>query len=122
MKKEPRTITCILCPNSCTLRVTFKKDRIHVSGNGCVRGEGYGREEVTAPRRIVTAVVNTTSQEWPCVPVKSVEPIEKRKIPALLNKLYTLRIDLPVRRGEALDLTGFDTTVVFTRSLPPEKI
>ncbi len=47
---------CIRCPNSCVLKVEKKKGKIVVSGNLCPRGEEYGIQEVTDPRRTITSV------------------------------------------------------------------
>ena len=47
---------CIRCPNSCVLKVEKKKGKILVTGNLCPRGEEYGVQETTDPRRTITSV------------------------------------------------------------------
>ncbi len=116
------TLTCIVCPNGCTLEVRRTAEGVVVSGNRCPRGEEYGREEVSDPHRTVTAVVCTGSAEWPCAPVKTAEPVPRERIPAVLAALRRLRAALPVRCGEKAlaDAAGSGIDVVFTRSLPPD--
>ena len=43
-----RELICIMCPKGCRLTVD---DDLNVSGNSCVRGVTYGKQEVTDPRR-----------------------------------------------------------------------
>ena len=116
MKKE---IICISCPIGCHLIVEINgPDDITVSNNQCKRGEVYGREESIAPKRIVTAVVKTTSEQNPYVPVKIDKPILKEDIFMLLKKLYSLELPAPVRRGDVI-IENYNNTgsrVIATRS------
>jgi len=116
MKKE---IICISCPIGCHLSVEIVgPDDIRVSNNQCKRGETYGREESVAPKRIVTAVVKTTSKQNPYVPVKIDTPILKKDILMLLRELYSLELTAPVRRGDVV-VENYNSTgikVVATRS------
>ena len=111
---------CIVCPNGCRLQVEQTPDGVVVKGNNCARGEDYGRNESTDPRRVVTAVVRTNSPDHPCVPVKTDRPVPKARIPHLLRIIYDMRIDLPVRRGDVCiaDCDGTDASIIFTRSFP----
>jgi CxxC motif-containing protein len=114
-------LICILCPNGCHLTVEKTADGYTVTGNKCPKGETYGINEVADPRRVITAVVRTTSDEWPTVPVKSARPVAKKHINSVLRKLYAIEVTLPVKRGEEClsDADGMRTPVVFTRTLPP---
>lgn len=47
---------CIRCPNSCQLHVSKKNGKTVVTGNLCPRGEEYGVQETTDPRRTITSV------------------------------------------------------------------
>ena len=115
MKTE---LICISCPNGCHLSVTSTISGVTVTGNKCKRGPMYAQEEITRPRRIVTAVARTSDAEWPCIPGKSTEPVPKRKVAGLLRHLYSRRITLPVERGDYAieDYNGI--RMGFTRSLP----
>ena len=80
-------LTCIMCPMGCELTVTKKGGDILVSGNNCIRGDKYGKEEVTAPKRVLTALVKTKDG---VLPVKTTAPIPKDmlfKVNAEIGKL-----------------------------------
>lgn len=107
---------CIVCPNGCHLEVTKSSEGITVTGNKCPRGTLYGTEELTAPKRTVTATVKTTSAQYPRVPVKTTTAIPKKSINTLLKKLYTLTLKVPLKRGDVI-LDDHGIQVVCTRSI-----
>ncbi|MDR2514990.1 MAG: hypothetical protein LBD02_07295, partial [Christensenellaceae bacterium] len=58
-EKSPKTkknaeFICIACPLGCRLRVSNEERGLEVEGNACKRGESYGRQEFSAPERVVT--------------------------------------------------------------------
>ena len=67
MKKE---LICIVCPQGCRLTVEEKDGSYQVSGNTCKRGEAYGINEITAPRRVITTTVKLEGGRCPRLPVK----------------------------------------------------
>jgi CxxC motif-containing protein len=119
----PRELVCIACPIACRLTVsTIGTGEVNVTGNRCPRGELYGKEEMLAPRRILTAVVPTDSVHFPCAPVRTDRAIGREKVPQLLRELYARRVSLPIRQGSVL-IEDFDgARVVFTRTLPPDEV
>ena len=76
--------TCIICPMGCELEINEKDGSFFVSGNNCMRGEVYGKSEMTKPVRVVTSVIYGENQ---IVSVKTDKPIDKNKIQDLLNLL-----------------------------------
>jgi CxxC motif-containing protein len=111
---------CITCPIGCRLEVEQKEgETVSVSGNKCPKGIVYATEEMLAPKRTVTATCATNSREYPRIPVKSLEPFPKEHIKDLLEKLYDLEIELPIKRGEVIltGISGVDIPVVVTMSL-----
>ncbi|MBN1759750.1 MAG: DUF1667 domain-containing protein [Chitinispirillaceae bacterium] len=114
-------LICIVCPNGCHLTVNQTPAGIAVTGNKCNRGEQYGRDELIDPRRTVTAVVRTTDFKHPCVPVKSDRPIAKPLINEVLRKIYSLHIDLPVKRGDICidNCCNSGAAICYSRSLFP---
>ena len=81
-------MTCIMCPMGCQLVVEKNKKEILVTGNSCIRGEQYAKEEVTAPKRIVTALVKT---KVGVLPVKTTKAVPKElifKVVEEINKLF----------------------------------
>ena len=47
---------CTVCPRGCRLKVDEKK--LTVTGNGCIRGIEYGKNEAVNPKRILTSTVS----------------------------------------------------------------
>ena len=114
MRKE---LTCISCPIGCAMTAERQPDgSVSVSGNQCARGAQYARDELVDPRRVVTATCRTGSTRHPRLPVRTREPCPREKIPAVLRRIYALRVELPVREGDLLaELDGVQ--VVATRSI-----
>lgn len=117
MEKE---IICLGCPNGCHLCVRGShRGDIEVLGQQCDRGIDYGRDEFLEPKRVVTAVVRTGSDDVPFIPVKTDKPVPIPMIPKLLDLLYGIEVELPVKAGDSLlsDYEGSGIAVVCTRSV-----
>ena len=65
---------------------------------------------------MVTAVVHTTSETMPWLPVKTDAPLPKQAIAPLLNRLYQMTVEIPVSCGETIlaDVGGTGVNVVAT--------
>lgn len=123
---EEKDLVCIACPLGCRMKVKSRNNgdltEVSVSGNRCERGEAYGREEVLAPKRVLTAVVPTDSAQYPYAPVRTDTAIHRELVRTLLSELYRRRVALPVREGQVL-IEDFDgARVIFTRTLPPDEV
>jgi CxxC motif-containing protein len=114
----------------CRLTVTWEDESaIVITGNKCAKGESYAREEILAPKRVVTATIpvappreSTFEQALPParrLPVKTSAPLLKEHIPALLNQVYQMEITGPVSCGQVLlsDFAGTGVDLVATRTL-----
>lgn len=115
-----RQIICISCPIGCHLQVSQVADELSITGNKCKRGLIYAREEISSPRRVVTATVAVTGAAGLSrVPVKTTGALPKAHIASLLNHLYSLELSSGVKRGEVIieDYMGTGIDVVTTRSL-----
>ncbi len=110
MKKE---LICISCPQGCHLSVEWNKENgdCACTGNRCPRGLLYAKQELTDPRRVVTAVMKTDDPANPFIPVRTDKPFPRAEIPALLNRLYRMTVKTPVKRGEAV-LENVDGTQI----------
>ena len=114
MKKE---LICISCPTGCHL--TAGKDENgawQITGNRCPRGKEYGISELTDPRRVVTATVASDSELMPRIPVRTDKALPKKHIAALLNRLYTMQVKVPVKSGDVLieDIENSKVCVIFS--------
>lgn len=82
-------MTCIMCPMGCQLVVDSTGKELKVTGNTCIRGENYAKEEMTSPKRIVTALVKTIDG---VLPVKTTKPIPKSMIFDVVNEINKLTL------------------------------
>ena len=76
-----------MCPMGCELSVTQENDKIDVSGNGCIRGANFAKEEITSPKRVVTTSVKTSKGVKSC---KTTIPIPKDKIFDVIDQVEKL--------------------------------
>jgi CxxC motif-containing protein len=121
---------CIVCPRGCHLSVG-EAPEFTVSGNNCPRGERYGREELIAPKRTVTATCpatkvasRTPSANEPLskprrVPVRTTGPVPREKIGDLVSLLMRTQVTLPVHEGDVIieNWEGTGISVIVTRTL-----
>ncbi|SLM18604.1 conserved hypothetical protein [uncultured spirochete] len=128
-----RELICITCPMGCHLAVdTDERGEMKVTGNRCVRGEQYAREEIFNPKRVVTftcaAVLPDGSVPGPesnlprRVPVRTTIAFPKERIPELLGALRGMTIRLPAVRGSVVLKKALDTEVdvIVARSIASE--
>jgi CxxC motif-containing protein len=123
-----KLLTCVVCPVGCRLVVDVPDaGDLSVSGNRCSRGEKYAQEEFLSPRRTVTATCGIAPDSGKRgraarVPVRTTQPFPKEKIPELLAAVYRVRVELPVKRGDAVirDFGGTGIDVVATRTVTIE--
>ena len=92
--------TCIMCPMGCSLTVEEKNDQITVKGNGCPRGEKYGKAEYSHPERVVTTLLKKVSGG--VVSVKTDRPVPKDKIADLLMWAAGFRVEGRHKTGDTV--------------------
>lgn len=95
-----RELICISCPQGCRLQAELSGDSWLITGNRCPRGEAYARQELTDPRRMVTAVMPCDDPAHPFVAVRTTAPCPKAIIPGLLNKLYRRKLPSGIKNGD----------------------
>ena len=92
--------TCIMCPMGCALTIEEKEGVLTVTGNGCPRGDKYGRAEYCHPERVVTTLLK--GSRGGVVSVKTDRPIPKDKIGDLLAWAAMFRLDKAVATGDVI--------------------
>ncbi len=92
-------ITCIMCPVGCSLKVTKNNKEIIVTGNGCPRGEIYGKNEITLPKRMITTIKKYKNGT---ISLKTSEPIDKRLVEKALKEIEKLSEPTKISAGEIL--------------------
>ena len=103
---------CILCPRGCHLQVEDKAP-FSVSGNFCNKGIFYGREEATAPKRVVTSTVRIENSMYPSCPVKTNGRIPKELQEKAVALLRQVSVVAPIQEGDVVFSDIFDTGVDF---------
>jgi len=110
---------CIVCPNSCRLRVEETENEITVRGHECKRGIAHGISEHGAPLRMLTTTVAVTDGSLPRLPVISTAEVPKSKLRGCLDILYRMEVSAPVQCGQLIcpDICGTGVDVVAGRSM-----
>ena len=113
-----KELICIVCPKGCHLKVDEEKDYT-VTGNGCLRGAEYGRNELTNPTRVVTSTVRCEGGAHPRCPVKTDRPVPKGMIFEVMAALEGITLTAPVRVGDTVieNVCGTGANVVTARNL-----
>lgn len=115
-----RTLTCIGCPMGCQIEVELDDSGNFVDSKGwsCNIGKRYAQEEVTAPVRTVTALMEIEDRVEP-LSVKTARPIPKEKIFESLSQIKITRIQAPVHIGDVVieDICDTGIPVVATKNV-----
>ncbi|MGE5543493.1 MAG: DUF1667 domain-containing protein [Bacillota bacterium] len=120
MSTTTTTLTCILCPMSCSLELVVEDNRvIKVSGNGCKLGPPYAEKELINPTRILTTTVKIDGARISRLPVKTDKEIPKAVVFECMKEISRIRIKAPVYSGEVVleNVAGTGVNVVATRDL-----
>lgn len=106
MKKE---MICIVCPVGC--HINIDTETLVVQGNACPRGAVYGKEELTAPKRVITSTVKIKNALDHRCPIKTTAGIPKDLNFKLMDELKKIELTAPVKRGDIIIKNVFDTGV-----------
>lgn len=111
--------TCIVCPRSCDLVVEEEEGRVTVSGNRCVRGEEYGKNEYLHPKRMLTTTVKLEGGNIRSLPVVSDGSVPKELLGDCLDYLYGLTIEAPVKLHDVIaeNILGTGINVLAARDV-----
>ena len=115
MKKE---MVCIVCPIGCRMEVDIERD-YKVTGNQCERGPVYAREELTAPKRVVTSTIKISEGLYNRVPIKTRGAIPKELVFKCMEEINKLEVRSPVKMGDVVleDVLGTGIDIVTTRDM-----
>lgn len=117
-----REMTCIVCPNGCSLKVEEKDGKWVVSGNQCKRGELFAAEEMTHPMRTVCSTVRTVFAEIPVIPVRVSAEIPKELIFDVMKQINQVTADRIYSSGEPVieNVLGLGVDVIVTSDILKE--
>ena len=115
-----KKINCIVCPLSCVGEVILKDGKIkEITGFTCDRGNKYGEEEMTLPKRTLTTTVKVDGGELPLLPVVSKTTLPKDKVMACARYLSSVRVKAPIAVGDVVcsNILGLGVDIIATRDL-----
>lgn len=112
-----KEMVCIVCPMGCHLKVDT--ETLEVSGNTCPRGPVYAKEELTAPKRVITSTVRIEGGIHRRLPVKTSTSIAKElnfECMELLNKIV---VKSPVKHGDVIikNVLGSGADIIACRNM-----
>lgn len=105
---------CIMCPMGCPLTIQERDGKVMVEGNTCKRGQTYGIEEYTHPRRSVTTLVRLDNGG--VASVKTSASVPKERLFDVVNYVGTITVKGDVEIGDtvAKDVLGLGADIVIT--------
>ena len=105
---------CIMCPMGCPLNIEEVGGAVVVSGNTCKRGELYGVEEFTHPKRAITALVKQVGGG--VVSVKTSATVPKELIFEVVDEINKHTALEDAKIGDVLkqDVLGLGVDVIVT--------
>lgn len=117
-----KELICIICPKGCHLRIDEEQD-YKVSGNGCLRGIEYAKNEVTHPMRMITSTIRIQHARYPRVSVKTSIAVPKECIWDIMRRLCELEVSAPVHLGDVIEhnICGSNADLVITKNMERRK-
>jgi len=121
---EKIMLCCTTCPSECVITVTREGQvTASIEGYTCKRGLKFAEKELTTPERTLTStmVVMLDHKEL-LIPVKSAQPIPKKKMLEAMDQINQTRLQHGVKRGDVLipNICGLVVDIVACKSLKEE--
>lgn len=114
-----KILTCIVCPNGCTITIDKSGSDFIVKGNMCSRGKDFAINEMTNPKRSICSTVKTTIDKFPRLPVRTDGEIPFNLIFPVMKEINRIIIDKPVHSGEIIikNVLGTGIDVISTSDI-----
>lgn len=120
MGVEKKELVCIMCPRGCNIVATLDDGIVvEVKGPRCSFGDRYAREELTAPKRMLTATVRIIGGRLPLLPVVSAAVLPKERVLDCAAVLRAVEVAAPVQAGDVIvrDILGLGVDIVASRDM-----
>lgn len=110
---------CIVCPRSCMLNAELVDGEYKITGNNCKRGPIYLKQELVAPKRMLTTSVKVIGGTAACVPVHATEYVDKDKVKSLIAYLKSLELTAPIINEQVIanHIGDYDVTIKASMSI-----
>ena len=112
-----KEMVCIVCPMGCHLKIDTES--LNVTGNTCPRGPVYAKEELTAPKRVITSTVRIVGGGHNRLPVKTDMNIPKELNFECMKLLNNIEVKSPIKHGEIIieNVLGTGANIVACRDM-----
>lgn len=113
-----KELVCIVCPKGCRLRVDEENGYL-VSGNSCIRGAEYGKNEILNPTRVLTSTVKMEGGLYRRCPVKTNQAVPKSMLFDIMHALNAVTLSAPVQLGQVVikNVCGTGADIIATKTL-----
>lgn len=113
-----KELVCIVCPKGCRLHVDDENGYL-VSGNSCIRGAEYGKNEILNPTRVLTSTVKAEGGLYRRCPVKTNRAVPKAKLFEIMAALNAVTLSAPVQVGQVIieNVCGTGADIIATKGL-----
>jgi len=116
---EQMEFICVTCPVGCTIRATVEGgELVAFQGQACKRGEAFVREELTAPRRMLTTTVAVRGGRLPLLPVHSSAPLPRALLLPAATLLRQVQVEAPIEEGQVVVENVLDSGIDMLASRP----
>lgn len=118
-----KELTCIVCPNGCTLQVEKNGEEWKVTGGRCRRGEAFAIAEMTNPVRTICTTVATSFKDVPVLPVRVSGDIPKKRIFDVMEEINKVKVTERLGRGAVVieNVLGLGVDVIVTSGILAEQ-
>ncbi len=115
-----KQLICITCPVGCKLTVTGSIEAPTITGNRCLRGIDFAKEELTESMRVLTTTVRLVGGAIPLLPVKTEKPIPLRLFKEAVSEVSRLKVLAPVKIYDVIvpNILNTGVNLIATRSIP----
>lgn len=116
-----KELICIVCPRGCHLKVD---SNLQVTGNGCSRGNEYGKSEITNPIRMVTSTVKVEEGDIKRLSVITKKPIPKSLVFKVMEEINKVVVKAPVNVNDIIisNILDLGVDIVSTKTVKHSKI
>lgn len=126
MTVKSKDYTCVVCPNGCTIKITFedvpgsKPVFIEAQGQRCPRGLAWAQQEIVDPMRNFSSSVLVQNGCMLECSVRLTKPVPLNKVFEIMAEIKKLTPTAPLTIGQVLldKPAGMDTQVIVTKNIP----
>lgn len=110
-----KKLTCLVCPRGCLLEIDAHGN---VTGNFCPRGIPYARQEMAAPKRMLTYALKLTNDSR-MLPVRTSEPVDQKLIQEIIDYLEGLALSAPIPFNAVIveNVCGSGVNIISSRKI-----